>query len=132
MCFSFPAGIGIYWSASAIFQVLQQLIVNKYIDHMDMEALIAKNMEKASKKKKKPSLTQKMMEKVGGESEVPTGDGSITNAAKTKTKNYDNGKNADEISYSNLQTRNAKPGSLAEKAGLVKEFNERNKKGGSK
>lgn len=132
MCFSFPAGIGIYWSASAIFQVLQQLIVNKYIDHMDMEALIAKNMEKASKKKKKPSLTQKMMEKVGGESEVPTGDGSITNAAKTKTKNYDNGKNADEISYSNLQATKAKPGSLAEKAGLVKEYNERNKKGGSK
>lgn len=136
MCFSFPAGIGIYWAANALFQVLQQIAINKYMDRMDMEALIAKNMEKAAKKKKKPSLTQKMMEKVTGEEETPSGDGSITAAATTKTKNYsrnyDNGKNADDISYSNLQQGKPKPGSLAEKAGLVKDYNERNKKGGSR
>lgn len=136
MCFSFPAGIGIYWAANALFQVLQQIAINKYMDKMDMEALIAKNMEKAAKKKKKPSLTQKMMEKVTGEEETPSGDGSITAAATTKTKNYsrnyDNGKNADDISYSNLQQGKPKPGSLAEKAGLVKDYNERNKKGGSR
>lgn len=136
MCFSFPAGIGIYWAANALFQVIQQIAINKYMDRMDMEVLIAKNMEKAAKKKKKPSLTQKMMEKVTGEEETHSGDGSITAAATTKTKNYsrnyDNGKNADDISYSNLQQGKPKPGSLAEKAGLVKEYNERNKKGGSR
>lgn len=136
MCFSFPAGIGIYWAASALFQVIQQLAINKYMESMDMDALIAKNMEKASKKKKKPSLTQKMMEKMGAEESQPTGDGSISNAARTKTKNYsrnyDNGKNADEISYSSTQQGKPKPGSMAEKAGLVREYNERNKKGGSR
>lgn len=136
MCFSFPAGIGIYWAASALFQVIQQLAINKYMESMDMDALIAKNMEKASKKKKKPSLTQKMMEKMGAEESQPTGDGSISNAARTKTKNYsrnyDNGKNADEISYSSVQQGKPKPGSMAEKAGLVREYNERNKKGGSR
>lgn len=136
MCFSFPAGIGIYWAASALFQVIQQLAINKYMENMDMDALIAKNMEKASKKKKKPSLTQKMMEKMGAEESQPTGDGSISNAARTKTKNYsrnyDNGKNADEISYSSTQQGKPKPGSMAEKAGLVREYNERNKKGGSR
>lgn len=30
MCFSFPAGIGIYWVATAVFQVIQQIVVNKY------------------------------------------------------------------------------------------------------
>jgi YidC/Oxa1 family membrane protein insertase len=137
MCFSFPSGIGIYWAASALFRVLQQLAINHHINNMDMEALIAKNMEKASKKKKKPSMTQKMMEKVGMEGKnQPAGEGSITNAAKTNTKNYsknyDNGKNADEISYSSNQSGKPKPGSMAEKAGLVREYNERNKKGGSR
>lgn len=133
MCFSFPAGIGLYWTATAIFQVVQQLVVNQYFKNADMEKMIEKNMEKAAKKKKKPSLTQKMLEKAGME-KPDEAEGSINSAARTKTKNYtrsyDNSKSADEISYSDLNAKPAKPGSLAEKAGLVREYNERNKKGG--
>lgn len=137
MCFSFPAGIGIYWAATSLFQLLQQLAINKYMDSVDMEALIAKNMEKAAKKKKKPSLTSRIMKKAGMQQENSvSSDGSIRSAANTNTKNYmknyDNGKNADDISYSSLSSGKPKPGSLAEKAGLVKEYNERNKKGGSR
>lgn len=135
MCFSFPAGIGIYWAATALFQVIQQLIINRHFDKVDMQAMIEKNMEKASKKKKKPSMYQKMMEKAGME-QAEEAQGSINSAANTKTKNYtkrfDNSKSADEISYSDLNNRPAKPGSLAEKAGLVREFNEKNKKGGNR
>ena len=98
-----------------------------------MDKMIEKNMEKAAKKKKKPSLTQKMLEKAGMEKPDEV-EGSINSAARTKTKNYtrnyDNSKSADEISYSDLNAKPAKPGSLAEKAGLVREYNERNKKGG--
>lgn len=134
MCFSFPAGIGIYWVATAIFQIIQQLLVNKYFQTVDMEKMIAENMEKASKKKKKKSLTQKMMEKAGMEKPEEAA-GSIHSAAATKTKNYaksyDNSK-ADEISYSSENNVKAKPGSLAEKAGLVRDYNERTKKGGKK
>lgn len=135
MCFSFPAGIGIYWAATALFQIIQQVAINKYFDNMDMEAEIQKNMEKAKNKKKKPSLTQKLMEKAGMEN-PPEAEGSIASAASTKTKNYtkkyDNSKSADDISYSDLNAKPAKPGSLAEKAGLVREYNERNKKGGKR
>ena len=134
MCFSFPAGIGIYWASTALFQVIQQLLINRYYDKVDMQAMIEKNMEKASKKKKKPSMYQKMLEKAGMEQEEEA-QGSINSAANTKTKNYkkyDNSKSADDISYSNLNNRPAKPGSLAEKAGLVREFNEKNKKGGNR
>lgn len=135
MCFSFPAGIGIYWAATALFQVIQQILINRHFDKVDMQAMIEKNMEKASKKKKKPSMYQKMMEKAGMEQAEET-QGSINSAASTKTKNYtkkfDNSKSADEISYSDLNNRPAKPGSLAEKAGLVREFNEKNKKGGNR
>lgn len=132
MCFSFPAGLGIYWIMTAVFQIFQQLIMNKYYETVDMEKLIAENMEKASKKKKKKSFTQKLMEKAGME-QPPEAAGSINTAAATKTKNYarnyDNSK-ADEISYSSANAPKAKPGSLAEKAGLVREYNERNNKGG--
>ena len=132
MCFSFPAGLGIYWIMTAVFQIFQQLIMNKYYETVDMEKLIAVNMEKASKKKKKKSFTQKLMEKAGME-QPPEAAGSINTAAATKTKNYarnyDNSK-ADEISYSSANAPKAKPGSLAEKAGLVREYNECNNKGG--
>lgn len=134
MCFSFPAGIGIYWIATAVFQVLQQLIVNKHYASVDMEAMLEKNMEKAKNKKKKKSFTQKMLEKAGVEKPDEIA-GSINSAAATRTKNYaknyDNSK-ADEISYSSMNAGKAKPGSLAEKAGLVRDYNERNKKGGKK
>ena len=135
MCFSFPAGIGIYWTATAVFQVIQQLFVNNYFKHADMEKMIEKNMEKAAKKKKKPSMTQKLMEKAGME-QPPEAEGTINSAARTSTrnitKNYDNSKSADEIHYSDMNTKPAKPGSLAEKAGLVREYNEKNKKGGKR
>ena len=135
LCFSFPAGIGIYWVATSVFQVLQQVVLNKYFDNMDMEAEIAKNMEKASKKKKKPSLTQKMMEKAGLEQPQQEA-GSISSGASHRTKNYnkkyDNSKAADDINYSDLNRKPAKPGSMAEKAGLVRDYNERTKKGGNK
>jgi len=132
MCFSFPAGLGIYWIMTAVFQIFQQLIMNKYYETVDMDKLIAENMEKASKKKKKKTFTQKLMEKAGMEQPEEAA-GSINTAASTKTKNYarnyDNSK-ADEISYSSANAPKAKPGSLAEKAGLVREYNERHNKGG--
>lgn len=39
-CFTFPAAIGIYWVASSTFQLLQQLVVNSYLDKVDMDELI--------------------------------------------------------------------------------------------
>ena len=50
MCISLPIGIGLYWSAS-------------HYDHADMDKIIEKSREKAAKKKKKkgPSLYEKML-----------------------------------------------------------------------
>ena len=52
-CLVTPAGLGIYWVTSALFQCLQQVIINKYMDNADIDALVAKNKEKAAKKKEK-------------------------------------------------------------------------------
>lgn len=63
MCISLPIGIGLYWSASALFQYIQQVIFNYHYDHADMDKIIEKSREKAAKKKKKkgPSLYEKML-----------------------------------------------------------------------
>ena len=47
----FPIGNGIYLLSSSAFRIIQQLFVNKYMDKMDMDEEIAKNMEKAQKKR---------------------------------------------------------------------------------
>ncbi len=79
-CFSLPAGIGIYWSISALFQVIQQIVINKYMDHIDVNKLIEKNKKKAAKKnkKKKKSLTTKLMESAGGAQNSTTGAQDVT------------------------------------------------------
>ena len=50
MCFMFPIGVGIYWVAGNVFRILQTLAIDAYFKHTDMDAIIAKNTEKAKKK----------------------------------------------------------------------------------
>lgn len=55
-CVTFPIGIGIYWIATSVYMIIQQFFVNKYMDRIDVEKLIEKNVVKASKRRK--TLTQ--------------------------------------------------------------------------
>ena len=45
-CYTLPAGMGIYWIAGAVVRSIQQVIINKHIDKIDLDELIAKNVEK--------------------------------------------------------------------------------------
>src|SRR5690606_39197708 len=49
-CITLPIGVGIYWIATSVFTIIQQFFVNKYMAKMDVDELINKSMEKASKK----------------------------------------------------------------------------------
>ena len=59
--YSLPCGIGLYWAAKALFNVIQQVGFNIYFDHADIDEMIAKQREKAEKSGKK-SFYEKMME----------------------------------------------------------------------
>lgn len=95
--YTLPCGIGLYWAATAFFTIIQQVCLNYYFDHIDMEKLIDKQVEKA-KKKNKTSLYDKMMEasmgaaqEAGTTPKVPNGAYvnekiTITNIAKLNTK----------------------------------------------
>lgn len=55
-CFMFPIGVGIYWVTGSVFAIIQQFVINKYMDKIDIDELIEKNVKKANKRKEKLGL----------------------------------------------------------------------------
>lgn len=115
-CFTLPAGMGIYWIAGAVVRSIQQIAINKYIDSMDLNQMIEKNLEKnKGKLEKKKAQYEK-----------------LSAYANQNTKNVDRYKTDSEkeeaLRKAKEKTANAKPGSIAAKANLVKDYNERNNK----
>lgn len=117
ICFTVPVGLGIYWICSALVRGIQQFFVNRHIENLDLEAVMAKNEEKAKKKREKMGLSEDYIKK----------------AAQIKTKSIDNKANVsvsagteEKLEKAAEYKANAKAGSLASKANMVKEFNERN------
>lgn len=117
ICFTVPVGLGIYWICSALVRGIQQFFVNRHIENLDLEAVMAKNEEKAKKKREKMGLSEDYIKK----------------AAQIKTKSIDNNANVsvsagteEKLAKAAEYKANAKAGSLASKANMVKEFNERN------
>lgn len=117
ICFTVPVGLGIYWICSALVRGIQQFFVNRHIENLDLEAVMAKNEEKAKKKREKMGLSENYIKK----------------AAQIKTKSIDSKANVstsaeteEKLAKAAEYKANAKAGSLASKANMVKEFNERN------
>lgn len=128
-CFTFPVGMGLYWIAGAVIRVIQQIAINKYIDHKDIDAIIAKNTEKYNEKiRKRGSLIQGINKKANVNTQKINNPYTYKNTATAS-------KSAEEIASDKKKsaeyyskTTNAKPGSLAAKAGMVKQYNEKNNK----
>lgn len=123
LCFTFPVGVGIYWIASAVVRSIQMLIINKHMEKIDVNELIQKNLEKVNKKREKQGLPPQK----------------ITNQARMNVRNLEVDQTAKEKKMQDVQKRvkdsteyynsaNVKPGSLAAKANMVKQFDERNNK----
>ena len=108
MCFSMPAGLGIYWIASAVVRTIQQLVINKFLSKKSMDELIEENIKKAAKKREKKDA-------VSGKE--------INAMAHKNVKNIDDQKRK-TTSSNNIDSykQNAKPGSLASKANMVSDF----------
>lgn len=64
MCFMFPIGVGLYWVAGNVFRIFQSLGINFYFSKMDMEAEMAKNVEKTKKKYEKLGIDPNTMQNV--------------------------------------------------------------------
>lgn len=112
-CYTLPAGMGIYWIAGAVVRSIQQIIINKHIDKMDLDELIKTNVEKRNKKLAKAGIDPNK----------------VNNIATMKTKNISSIANSVNKSDSNDAPKSTpKAGSIAAKANMVREYNEKNNK----
>ena len=122
-CYTMPIGMGIYWIAGAVVRCIQQIVINKHIDKMDIDEIIEKNSAKAEKKIKKQ---QENIQRMNEYATMNTRNMGIGDRAKLANNASDNGKNAnDSVAGDFTKTVNAKPGSLAAKANMVTDYNNR-------
>lgn len=130
-CITFQIGIGLYWIAGSLFAILQQTVINKYMEKVDIDTLIEKNVMKAKKRKAKAGinpntsmeeLAKKQTRSIDASINTETETKSTTNFANSVKKNYEpsNYKKSD-VSY--------KSGSIAANANLL---NNRNNDKGDK
>lgn len=113
LCFTMPVGLGIYWIVSAVVRTIQQVVINKRLDKKPIEELVKENMEKAAKKRAKKKEVE--ASKVSSMAQV--------NARKIEEPKRKMSSNKEFNSYK----ENAKPGSLASKANMVSDFNNKKK-----
>ena len=121
-CFTFPVGLGIYWVASAAVRSVQQLIINKHMNKIQIEDLISENMKKMEKKREKAGLPPQKITNQAHQS--------VKNINKIEkgSSNTDAATRAQKVEESYQKASNAKTGSITAKANMVKAFDERNKK----
>lgn len=120
MCFTVPVGLGIYWIAGAVVRSVQQVLLNKHFEKINLEDIIKKNQEKMKKKREKMGITENQ----------------ISNAARMNTKKIvepqkkemNSAEKELQLEKAVAAKSNAKAGSMAAKANMVREFNERNNK----
>ena len=121
-CFTFPVGLGIYWVASAAVRSVQQFIINKKMDKIDIQVLINENMKKMEKKREKAGLPPQKITNQAHQS--------VKNINKIEkgSSNTDVQSRAKKVEEAYQKASNAKADSITAKANMVKAFDERNKK----
>lgn len=120
-CYSLPAGMGLYWIAGSVVRSIQQIVINKHIDKMDLEEIIKKNVEKNKKKIEKRGVTAKMLNDYATMNTKTLA--SKANSASTMIQEEKEEAIRKSTEYYN---KNSKQGSIASKANMVKQYNEKN------
>lgn len=124
-CFSLPSGMGLYWIFGAVVRCIEQVAINKYLDKEDINDMIAKNAEKMKKKNEKRGSAPSLLEKYANMSTKTLSEGSGNSSEESRRlgireKAMLNKAAADTV----VSSGNYKPGGIAEKADLVRKFNE--------
>lgn len=130
-CYTLPAGMGLYWIAGSVVRSIQQVVINKHIDKMDIDEVIKKNESKRIKKLEKAGIDPKT---VNRNATISTRN--VNAAPKSKSLSERAGakpltqEEKDEAMKKSTEyyNKNAKPGSIAAKANMVKQYNEKNNK----
>ena len=109
-CLTFQIGLGLYWIAGAVVRMVIQILINKFYK-IDVDEMIAKNVEKADKRREKRGYEKNQ----------------IANAANQKVRNRVISSENEELINASYN-REVKAGSIADKARLVQKYNDFNRK----
>ena len=120
ICFTFPVGIGIYWIIGAVIRSVQQVVINRHLNNMNIDEFIQKNKAKMDKKKAKLGVTS---QNISQQAKM-----NVRNIEEPKRKNIADKSNSvkNTASYT-AEVPKTKPGSLASKANMVAQFDANNK-----
>ncbi len=125
-CFTMPTGMGIYWVANACVRMIIMVIMNKRIDSIDFNELIAANAEKSQKKMEKMQAQQ---EKLAAYANMNTknisGNATLSGKASYVNRSSSSDNSGNDNAGSNT---GAAAGSMMAKANMVRNFNEKNNK----
>lgn len=120
-CITFPACIGLYWITSSVVQIVMQLFINRHIDKMNVDDMIAKNVEKVNAKRARKGLPPKKISSTAALYAESLKKQEAVDARKDeRQKNIENS--------TKYYSQNSSKGSLAAKANMVKMYNEKNNK----
>lgn len=130
IAFSVPAGLGLYWIATAVIQTIIQICINRYYDKLGVDEIVRRNVEQRNKKRAKKGLPPEKIAKNATTStkKIDSQTKSQERIDKLQQKKEQNDKKVKEILEATNYYKSAKPGSLAEKAGMVAKYNEKNSK----
>lgn len=130
IAFSVPAGLGLYWIATAVIQTIIQICINRYYDKLGVDEIVRRNVEQRNKKRAKKGLPPEKIAKNATTStkKIDSETKSQERIDKLQQKKEQNDKKVKEILEATNYYKSAKHGSLAEKAGMVAKYNEKNSK----
>lgn len=115
MCIMLPIGVGIYWVAGYVFRIIQQICINQYMQHIDVEDMIRKNVEKAKKRNEKLGIDPEAVQKYAMQrTSNLDAEKKQTSMAGKANLNVNKSKDVER-----KDTTEYKPGSIAQKAHLV-------------
>ena len=122
MVFSLPTGIGLYWIVSAVVRCVQQVFINKHLSKISVEEILEQNKEKAEEKRVKRGEKN---ERIAAMAQMNTKNMNNQNQKKRQsTSNLSEKEREAKVENAHKKAENAKKGSLASKANMVKKFNE--------
>ena len=55
--FSYPAGLGLYWIATAVIQTIIQICINRYYDKLGVDEIVRRNVEQRNQKTCQKGIT---------------------------------------------------------------------------
>ena len=115
--FTTPVGLSLYWIAGAVIRSIQQVVLNRHFEKVNLDDIIEQNKEKAAKKAEKRGIKREKMMQYANMSTRNMS--AKANVSEQKTEQLNKAKEA---------SSKAKKGSMTSKANLVKDFNDRNSK----